>query len=105
MRGISFLMGWTHGKEIRVYGFEFNSFVLGDFSRWGMRFRWEGIVRVELNQVPVDWIKDEYPPYDTFVLLKTEFNNLSFDISSMTWVIVRHLTRKFLVKNQLICFS
>ncbi|CAB5189184.1 unnamed protein product [Rhizophagus irregularis] len=71
------------GKKIRVYDFEFNSFVLGDFSRWGMRFQWE--------------IKDEYPPYDTFVLLKTEFNNLSFDISSMTWVIVRHWTRKFLI--------
>ncbi|RGB36559.1 hypothetical protein C1646_757940 [Rhizophagus diaphanus] len=53
-------------------------------------------MRVELNQVPIDWIKDENPPYDTFVLLKTEFSNLSFDNSSMTWAIVRHWTRKFL---------
>ncbi|GET02004.1 NFX1-type zinc finger-containing protein 1 [Rhizophagus clarus] len=41
----------------------------------------------------VDWIKGEHLIYGTFVLLfkvKTEFNNLSIDISSMTWAMVGH---------------
>ncbi|PKB95131.1 hypothetical protein RhiirA5_437319 [Rhizophagus irregularis] len=36
-------------------------------------------------------------PFLSLGIRRTEFNNLSFDISSMTWVIVRHWTRKFLI--------
>jgi hypothetical protein len=42
---------------------------------------------------PVDWIKGEHLIYGTFVLLfkvKTEFNNLSIDVSSMAWAMVGH---------------
>jgi len=40
---------------------------------------------------PVDWIKGEHLIYGTFVLLfkvKSESNNLSIDMSSMTWAMV-----------------
>nr|RIA88150.1 hypothetical protein C1645_826809 [Glomus cerebriforme] len=48
-------------------------------------------MRVELNQVPIDWIKDEYSSYDTFVLLKTEFSNLFFDISTISLDYFKHV--------------
>ncbi|RIA96822.1 hypothetical protein C1645_754039 [Glomus cerebriforme] len=50
---------------------------------------------------PVDWIKGEHLIYGTFVLLfkvKFESNNVSADISSMTWAMVEHFNLNEIIR-------